>query len=438
MKIKNLKVATVTALFSVYLIKAIGAYQSCVNIESLIDDINTCTNDLDEIKNNLDELEPVVQQIDERLTLINWKKTKTVEESSEYKETSKYMSEITEEEVDAYVKEVLDFYGIPAKSNTFRFNPNNLQEAERRIKAYAEKIDTEENSIFTTEYHICSTLDDYLVSSYKKEYQENHPEAIEEELKELEKEFKEKAAATYYTAMNLKYLSDETLRSMNEKYHFVEDSENLIEDIKDHVNSTIIGYTSYPLMREMVANEGDYIAHGLLNMDDTVWQSYKIINNQIVDEVIQEIYGNGEERKENIYAEGYCSYEIIQEAVNQKLGVGKNQEDVFHRIQNGKVVSNLPELPTDLEELCKYALIELKFQSKHDGFYESEYYNPSELLITFVIKGHSNQIDKLLYETEKIPNCTERKILENRDETVFFETADKIPEITETNQKKYK
>ena len=308
-----------------------------------------------------------------------------LEEEPEYTEIAKYVSEITEEDVDAYAKDVLDYYGVTAKSNTFRFNPNNLQEAERRIKAYAEKIDTEENAIFTTEYHICSTEDDYLVSSYKREYQEKHPNVSEEELEEVEKEFKEKAAAIYYTKMNLKYLSDDALRSMNEKYHFVDDSENLIEDIKDYMNEIIIYYKNYPLMREMVANHGDYIAHGLLNADDTVWEAFKIIDGKVVNGVIQGVYGNGEERKENLKS---LEYDIVQEAVNQKLGVGKKRKSVFYRIENGKAVSNLPVLPTDSEELYKYLLIELKYQSQNYGIYGPESYNPSEFLIKQVIYGH--------------------------------------------------
>lgn len=375
-------------------------------------------------------------------------KKKTVEEEveellkedPEYIELAKYVSEITEADVDAYVKEILDYYGVTAKSNTFRFNPNNLQEAERRIKAYAEKIDTEENAIYTTEFYIYSTEDDYLVSSYKSEYQEKHPNVSEEELEEMVKEFKEKAAAIYYTKMNLRYLSDESLRSLNKKYHFVNDSENLIEDIKNYMNEIKIYYKNFPLMREMVANEGDYIAHGLLNGDDTVWNAFKIIDGPVVNGVIQGVYGSGEERKENF---GY-RYAIVQEAVNQKLGVGIKRESVFYRIENGKAMSNLPVLPTNQEELYKYLLIELKYQSQHygygNGIYGPESYDPREVLINYVIFGHEGQIYDMLYRTEEITDDVERAILQelnnqDGDAIVFFETVDKVQEVIGNSQK---
>ncbi len=463
MKIKNLKVAvTATALGGILLgVRAFNHYNDTFNqsCTEMVMDLGRIEDNIDEIKNNLEDLEKVIMQHHEYLESLKedsseTEEEKTVEEeveellekSPKYKKIAEYVSEITEEDVEDYVKEVLDFYEITTKINTFRFNPNNLQEAEKRIKEYAEKMDSEENTTFATEYHIDTTVEDFLVYGYKKEYQESHLEASEEELNEVVKEFKEKAAAAYYTKMNLKYLSDETLRAMNEKYHFVDESENLIEDIKEYADSVIIQYMYNPLMREMVANQGDYIAHGLLDENTNTKRYCALIGSgsKIVDEVIHGDYGNGEERKENLGKEGY-NYFTIQEAVNLKLGVVSDKQTVFYRIEDGKVVSNLPVLPENQEELYKYLLIELKYQSQHYGLYGPKSYDPIEFLIKQVIFGHYNQINDMLYKTEEITDDIEREILEElnyhwyaEDAIDFFETVEKVQEVTENSQKVYK
>ncbi|MDE5587327.1 MAG: hypothetical protein K2I72_03030, partial [Bacilli bacterium] len=373
MKINNLRVGAPIVLGIYLLTKAISLRSS---IEELKERTINLEQRLDSLKASHDILEQwVSEQLDqetEETTTLEKEKTveekveELLEESPEYKEIAKYVSEITEEDIDAYVKEVLDYYGVTSKNDTLRFNPNNLQEAERRIEEYAEKMYSEENETFAPEYYIDNMVEDHLVVRDMSRYKESHPEASEEELKEMEKEFKEKAAATYYTKMNLKYLSDETLRSMNEKYHFVEDSENLIEDIKDYVNSAYIGYERTPLMREMVANQGDYIAHGLLDADTNTKRfcaQFAIDSEvgEVVMGVIRGDYGDGEERIENLSRDGYNNV-IIQEAVNLKLGAVSNKKTALYRIEDGRVVSNLPALPTDLEELWKQALIEKYFQ----------------------------------------------------------------------------
>lgn len=460
MKIKNLKVTiTALALGGILLgVKAFNNYneefnQSCADIRMDLDEIE---DNIDEIRGNLNHLKKMIMQqhaylesLEEDSSQVEKEQTveeeveELLEESPEYRKIAEYVSEITEEDIEAFQKEVLDYYEVTSQKDTFRFNPNNISEAKRRIQAYAEAMDSEENKTFETEYHIETTVEDFLVYDYRKEYQESHPEASEAELEEAEKEFKLKASAVYYTKMNLKYLSDETLKALNEKYHFVEESENLVEDIKAYVDSAIIRYKHNPLMRKMVANQGDYIAHGLLDENTNTKRYCAFIgsDSEVVDEVIHGDYGNGEERKVSLGEEGY-TYFVVQEAVNLKLGVVSDQNTVFYRIENGEVVSNLPVLPTDQDELCKYLLIELKYQSQHYGMYGPESYDPSEFLIKQVIFGHYNQVYDMLYRTGEITDDTEKAILEELDyhryvgdAMDFFETVEQVQKVTGNIQK---
>ncbi len=463
MKINNLKVtATALTLGGCILLGASAFHhydeevdQELIDIEMNLDEIK---DDISEIRNDIDDLSEMIMMHHDYLEQVNkienvQEQEKTVEqeveelleESPEYRKIAEYVSEITEEDVDAYVKEVLDSYGITSKSNTFRFDPNNFYEANSRIQEYAEKMDSEENMTYETEYHINATEEDYLVREYRERYQVTHPEASEEELKAVEKEFREKAAAVYYTKMNLKYLNDTTLKKINETYHFVDDSENLIDEIKAYADSAIILYRNNPLMKNMVANSGDYLAHSLLDENVNNWH-YLIgfDEEKIATRVIHGDYGNGEERKENLGREGY-NYYTVQAKVNQMMGLVPRQSSVFYRMENGEVVSNLPMLPTDQEELYKYLLIELKYQSQHYGFYGPESYDPGDFLIRQVIFGHYNQVYDMLYRTEEITDDMEKAILKELDyhryagdAIKFFETVEKVPEVTGNSQKTYK
>ncbi|MDE5587326.1 MAG: hypothetical protein K2I72_03025, partial [Bacilli bacterium] len=227
--------------------------------------------------------------------------------------------------------------------------------------------------------------------------------------------------------------------------------------IKEYVESATIRYMYNPLMREMVANQGDYIAHGLLDENTITKRECALLgsdsiaeeivirgyygNGEAVERVIRGYYGDGEERIKNLSRDGY-NYVIIQEAVNLKLGAVSNKETFLYRIENGEVVSNLPVLPTNQEELYKYLLIELKYQSQHYGMYGPESYDPSEFLIEQVIFGHYNQIYDMLYRTEEITDDVERAILQQleyhryvEDAIEFFETLENVQEVTGTFQK---
>ena len=468
-KIKNLKVViTATALGGILLCaRAFNHYneETNQNLKDIRIDLDELRNSVDELSDNVDDLTKVVMKQHGYLEKLRGDSSKTekektveekveelLEESPEYRKIAEYVSEMTDEDIEAHVKEVLDYYGVTSKNNTFRFNPNNLQEAERRIKEYAERMYSEENETFAPEYYIDDMVEDQLVVRYMSRYKESHSEASEEELKEMEKEFKKKASAVYYMKMNLKYLSDETLRSMNEKYHFVEDSENLIEDIKNCVNSAYIGYERTPLMKEMVANQGDYIAHGLLDADTNTKRlcAQSAIDSEVgevVMGVIRGDYGDGEERIENLSRDGH-NYVIIQEAVNLKLGAISNKKTALYRIEDGRVVSNLPVLPTDLEELWKQALIEKYFQKYYfentaiydpaigDVYHAPHSYNPQMVLVEQVIEGHFIAIHySLFYGME---DCTETAILDELDclgPFDFFENVEQVQEVISSGQK---
>ena len=465
MKIKNLKVKiTALALGGILLgVKAFNNYdeefnQSCADIRMDLDDIEA---NIDETRDNLNHLEKMIMQHHGYLESLKEdssqvEKGKTVEEeveelleeSPEYRTIAEYVSEITEEDIESFQKEVLDYYGVTSQKDTFRFNPNNMSEAKRRIQAYAEAMDSEENMTFDTEYLINITDEDPLVARYRTIYQDSHEEASLEELEEKSQEFKEKAAAVYYTKMNLKYLSDETLKNINETYHFVDDSKNLMEDIKDYVNNACIIYYKTPLMKEMVANNGDYIAHRLLdaNINARRWSALIGGRGEVVESVIRGEFGNGEERKENLGEEGY-NYFAVQEAVNLELGVVSNQKTALYRIENGKVVSNLPTLPTDKNELCKRALIEKNFQNQYientviydAGFsYHAPYsYDPQMVLIESVAEGHMTEIHYMLM-AEEDTNCVEIDILNELDSCSpldLFERVEQVQKVTGNIQK---
>jgi len=463
MKIKNLKV-TITAV-------ALGGVLFCVKaFNNYNDEFNQhCTEigmDLDEINDNIDEIGKMAIQHHEYLERLKEDssqigKEKTVEEeveellkeSPEYREISEYVSEITYEDMESFQNSVLGYYDITSKSNIFRFDPNNFSEAKARIEAYAKQMDSLENQTYATKCFVNVTDDDSLVEKYRNEYQENHLEASEEELQEAEKNFREKAAAVYYTKMNYKYLSDETLRKINEIYQFVEDaedSEKFEMDILNYVSPACIVYHKTPLLKEMVANMGDYTAHSLLDQNTNTkrWLSLIGDNEEVVKRVIHGDFGNGEERKEKLGKEGY-NYYAVQEAVNQELGVVTNKKSTLYRLENGEIVSNLPVLPTDKDALCKYALIEKNFQkqylentviySDYDTYHAPFFYHPQMVLINQVVSGHMEEIYYMLME-EGNTGSVENKILyeiELHSPLDFFEIVEEVQETVENKKKIY-
>ena len=438
----------------------------------LREDIYELKQETIDISNRLDQLDEGLEQLqssygkvrDERMILedINSKtKEETSAENQEkakeeiletvYREISEYVSEITFEDMISFQNSVLDYYDITSKNNTFRFDPNNFSEAKARIETYAKQMDSLENQTYATEYFVNVTDDDSLVEEYRNEYQENHPEASEEELQEAEKGFREKAAAVYYTKMNFKYLSDETLRKINETYQFVEDvedSEKFEIDILNYVTPACIVYHKTPLMKEMVANMGDYTAHSLLdqNINTKRWSSLIGDSGDVVERVIHGDFGNGEERKENLGKEGY-NYYAVQEAVNQELGVVTNKKTALYRLENGEIVSNLPVLPTDKDALCKYALIEKKFQKQYlentvmYGDYNTYHplsYHPQMVLINEVASGHMEEIYYMLMEenTKSVANAILNEIT-LYDPLDFFEIVEEVQETAENKKKIY-
>jgi len=473
MKLKNFKIMVATFLIGGYVLSKSHDLleQQGQEIDNLRAETDNLSVEIDTLKDNVSDLTELVMKrhayIEQVKAASNENKQqgnvgveKTIEEeveelleeSPEYREILEYISEITEEDIESFQKEVLDFYGITSKSNTFRFNPNNLEEAQKRIKEYALKMDSEENMTFETEYFINVTEEDLLVEEYRSQYEERYKEISEEERKEKETEFREKAAAVYYTKMNLKYLSDETLRSLNEKYHFVDDSETLIEDIKVYVNRACIIYNKTPLLKEMVANQGDYIAHSLLDDNVNAKREGSLIgdSNQIVEKVIRGDYGNGEERQVKLSSEGY-NYMAVQEAVNLELGVVSHQKTALYRIENGEIVSNLPVLPTDKKGLCKYALIEKSFQNQYINntiIYDLDYsyhapisYDPKMVLVEKVTEGHETELYCMLYRSEDTVDSIEIDILKELNACGpldFFETIEKIQKVTGLTQKNYK
>ena len=453
MKFKNLKIyVPIIALEVLTLVEVIPLRESVSELHQETVDISKRLDQLDDGLEQLDEqmiLNYINAKIKEETQVENKEKTmeELLEEKTVYREISEYISEITEEDMEAFLDGTLDHYGITSQKNTFRFDPNNFSEAKARIETYAKQMDSLENQTHETEYFIKVTDDDQLVEKYRSDYLEKNKDVTEEELQEAERSFREKAAAVYYTKMNYKYLNNETLRKINETYQLVEDSKNLNIDILNYVNQACIVYYKTPLMKEMVANMGVYTAHSLLdaNMNAKRWSGLIGDNGQVVERVIRGDFRNGEERKEKLGKEGY-NYYAVQEAVNLELGVVTKKKTALYRIENGKIVSNLPVLPTEKDVLCKYVLIERRFQKRYlentviYGDYNTYHaplsYNPQMVLINEVVGGHMEEIHYMLMDegTESIENTILNEI-QLHSPLDLFEIVESVEETTGNKKK---
>lgn len=366
-----------------------------------------------------------------------------------YTEIANYVNQVTEEDVEAFHKEVLSFYEISSTNETFRFDPNNEKIMDQKIKAYAENMNSEENMTYWTSYQVNVFEEDPIVSKFMKDYQEEHPDMTEKELQEKNREFGEKASAMYYTKMNLRYLDTETLLLLNKKYCFV-DSEN-IEEIKTFVCDVPINYEKTPLMKELVARNEDYLAHSLLNSDERYldligWEELEQDENaKMADEVIQGVWGSGKERRENLAWLGYDYYKV-QEIVNQKMWGKWKGTDIELISMKGDPLYRTPTLPTTGDALCRRAALEsvVQHQLLEDAidynfdprFRGPYFYDPQMMLIKAVIRRQFYEIGSMLWERENITDCNEiqRMVLEEMCNRCFDYCIDQFFEELEQVQ----
>lgn len=185
MKIKNLKVTASALALGGILLYARSLDHSIEGLKKSFSSINAHLDSLEACSTVTVSLEPIgLDHEPPQIEVKKLEKKKTVEEeieelleeSHKYRKIAEYVSEMAEEDIEIFQKEILDYYRVTAKNNTFRFNPNNLQEAERRIKEYAERMYSEENETFAPEYYIDNMEEDLLVVREMSRYQEDHPE----------------------------------------------------------------------------------------------------------------------------------------------------------------------------------------------------------------------------------------------------------------------